>query len=806
MKRYNFSRVIKISVIFLLLGLTFLLSVKQGGGFKSVDEVQIGQWVWRLYEAPFPVIQYSPLMLYLHFLLSLLYQAVLLFLGYISSGLAFVRGPGMDLTIELGRYWSALFGTLAVFMAYKTGKDFYGQGVGLLAGLVMAFNPLLVLYSHIFKPDILTALLLSVSLYFMLHFLKNGQPGGMFKSALFFGLAVAAKYNALPLILVLALALFFKRKELDRKGWQRAGIYLPLGAMVGFFLGAPNWLVHPVQNFRLMFQTYNTQNGALYAQFDKLSFGQVLGHFFTDLVHYFGVFWLVVLVLGMIYGLITRDKKDMLLSTFILLYIFVFGFTHYYGSRFILPLYAAIVVLIAKTLFVDLKRLLLPRTRGWGIIALAIWGITAIYAADQAFFNIRTFNLLKTGSKKEWLKDYRKNHFIMTKKITLAAQFMTPHISKDLSVNRDLSVLRESRAKGREGEIAFLQLGWPTYRSLLEHGLTGTPVIDLAHFRPFYRVEKPDSQILDEDFILLYRVSPQLSGITPGALSFPLPRIFYRGQTTTYLPLQVYEKNPLFGQTEAGTYSHWLYSKKALAALKIYYLSPGKTAFYITSNGQKKAVSPDRENRVAELLLTPLTPKKLSHDFVYRVDIATTGGKREHPLYFVFCPVYRDEEAAATPGLKFTGPFDGEIPALFAPGAFPAWVKDFYGKTGTDLSLLDFVNREIIYNNFDRQSKDATTDILPLQRGHYLVEVSGQTLFTGAPAGPGVLIHLLGYGKKPFSRKQAMNGQLAASLEISVTEPVCFFQIKVTGTRANNYLVERITLRPHYPQSLVNPL
>ncbi|MCK4888598.1 MAG: hypothetical protein KAS97_01625, partial [Candidatus Aminicenantes bacterium] len=114
------------TLIFLIIFLSFLLAIYKSIPFESVDEHMIAKWIWGFHGNPFPVNQYPPLFLYLHFLLSLLYKSVFLLLGIVKTGYEFLyTGIGYKFMIEAGRYISAIFGMLMLYYIYRSGKESY---------------------------------------------------------------------------------------------------------------------------------------------------------------------------------------------------------------------------------------------------------------------------------------------------------------------------------------------------------------------------------------------------------------------------------------------------------------------------------------------------------------------------------------------------------------------------------------------------------------------------------------------------------------------------------------------------------
>jgi 4-amino-4-deoxy-L-arabinose transferase-like glycosyltransferase len=98
------------------------------------------------------------------------------------------------------RSLSALIGVAAVPVAYLVGREAVSQRAGLVAGGLVAFNPLLTWYSQESRPYSLLVLLSGLSLLFFLRGLRRGRDRDLWAWALASQLALLTHYFAAFLV------------------------------------------------------------------------------------------------------------------------------------------------------------------------------------------------------------------------------------------------------------------------------------------------------------------------------------------------------------------------------------------------------------------------------------------------------------------------------------------------------------------------------------------------------------------------------------------------------------------------------
>ena len=523
----------------LLLAGAFLLRVQQWGKFLVPDEDTIAEMTWSLHQDPLPVGMpplpgYPPFFMYLNFFLSLVYQKLLLFLGFIHFDSEFLlTGFGRQFTMKAGRLLIAVFGTSLVYVTYRIGRDFYRESVGFLAALLVAVNPFLILNSHIFKSDIPLALFLVIVLFLLLKFLQTRGIRFLFWASLFEGLAVAAKYNGAIQVLVIGVALGLGWKGMSIPARKKALFSIVAGGLLGFAAGAPNWLFHPLKSAQAAYQ-YAVSQYSGFAFYEKPLPSYLL--YAKDLLESFGWVFLVFLPLGIALALIRKSKYDLLIFAYLAIYYLVQGKSNFYGNRMLLPLLAAMAILIAKTLLDDVPRFLTRWTKVGKLFFPLAWGWTLLFSSGLVVQNLRTFHLLRTTSPYDAAFFYRIHH--IPPGFRIGRETFTPKFAKDQG-RWDLTDIAFQRFRGKNS-LQFLSTGL-----LSKYILTRTKnqrvqtrlSKRLRTFRPFHQIRKKPFSPWSDDVIFWYQLPPDLASIpTEKKGGGSAPALYPRGKKHDRVP------------------------------------------------------------------------------------------------------------------------------------------------------------------------------------------------------------------------------------------------------------------------------
>jgi YYY domain-containing protein len=106
----------------------------------------------------------------------------------------------------LGRFLSAFFDILTVLLVFEMGRQLFGKRVGLVAAALLSATVLHVQYSHFFGAETFLTLFVTAVLYFSVRIWKYGGVWNYAFAGLAFGLALATKLSAAPVLVVPVLA------------------------------------------------------------------------------------------------------------------------------------------------------------------------------------------------------------------------------------------------------------------------------------------------------------------------------------------------------------------------------------------------------------------------------------------------------------------------------------------------------------------------------------------------------------------------------------------------------------------------
>ncbi len=789
--RENFIKIL----VFLLILLSFLISISNSVPFKSVDEGMIANWIWGFNENPFPVNQYPPLFLYLHFLLSLLYKSVFLLLGIIKTGYEFLyTGLGYNFMIEAGRYISAIFGMLTVYTIYKSGKKFFSLSIAFVSLLLIAFNEVFILHSHIFKSDILVTLLISVSLYFLLDFVDKPEKRSLFSASFFFGLAFAAKYNIAVFFVVIIYAIFIRKKIL---GFFRSFSILFLGGFFGFIIASPNWIVNPLGNFKKLIQVYNINDGSVYIQ--HLSPFSIYAHFISDIKDQFGIILFVALIAGIVFSFFKKNEKGILLSIFLIIYILLFGFTGFYGRRFLLPIFPAIILLTSKFLLEDIINIRKINGNVKKAITVMFFIPIVYFSFDRVITEMRRFNMLNVESKSESTLKYRREHNLNDRKYVFGSQLMTPRMKGDVRFRRNFRIKKYFR---RRGIPDFIQVNTSMKWDFEKFGKTKDPyLIDISNFKVFHKIEREKVQDWDYNIHFLYKISKELRKIDPvGTLNIELPTMYYENGGDFFYPKQRYEKTQGLLMSNSGYCFTRIYSKNRIGSFEVKIFSTNSLPLMkIGINGREKVIRGLRvKELVREIHIERINESEFYKQYMYSVKICPEG--KFNPVkipdyYAVVKPIFEQKLHSEKFGLNNINL--EKIPEIFSSSKYPDWVKKVYKDTSVDLSLYEFINT---FDLTDKLKKDCCvyeSPIFPLESGDYLLTFVFEPLVGDFfRNGNGEVEYEIYSSKAKKLKSFKLKHTKEMSYPIKVDSDLSFFRFKVKNLRKNNLLLKSVSVKP----------
>ncbi|MCH7996818.1 MAG: glycosyltransferase family 39 protein, partial [Chloroflexi bacterium] len=327
--------------------------------------------------------------------------------------------PGVDdtdmytMTI-IGRAMSAILDTGTVLLVFLIGRRLFRTRVGLLAAVFTTFAVLHIQLSHFYTTEAMLTFFSVLSFFFLVRVAGEGRRRDAVFAGIAFGLALATKFSAAPMLVGVAAApaLYALRGDEDRVGpWafdpQRLKPALKLlGIMVG--LMALTFVV--TQPYAILDIRYYAADA--YSQSEMVRriidfpFTRQYDNSLPFLYHIWQFsIWGVGLPLGVLMwgglafsaavALFRRSRADLLLMAWVLPFFLITGFAEVKFLRYLLPITPFLAIMAARSSLTGLSWLkgrrfikpALPHRAGAAILGLVIFA-TVFYAF--AFANVYT--------------------------------------------------------------------------------------------------------------------------------------------------------------------------------------------------------------------------------------------------------------------------------------------------------------------------------------------------------------------------------------------------------------------------------
>lgn len=177
-------------------------------------------------------------------------------------------------TVPVLKFWSAIFGTLAVLGLYLLGKElFQRRSAGLIAAFLLATSYWAINFSRIGFRAIMVTFLLTFAFYFFFKGLRTERIRTFFISGLIFGVGLHTyvAYRLAPLILIALLPFLILSYEHFFKRFWKHGLTFILGA----FLSAAPLIFHFVNHP----EELNSRTGAVSIFSPEINKGDFWGTF-----------------------------------------------------------------------------------------------------------------------------------------------------------------------------------------------------------------------------------------------------------------------------------------------------------------------------------------------------------------------------------------------------------------------------------------------------------------------------------------------------------------------------------------------
>lgn len=308
----------------------------------------------------------------------------------------------------LGRIvFGALIGTATVYLLYRLGRKFFSREHGLLSSFFLAVCFLHVRDSHYIYVDIPLLFLLLLSFFQILKILNHGGKKEYVLFGIIFGTAVTTKYNGVFLICPFLVA------HLIRKGSIKLMFTSFVLSILVFFI------LNPFSLIDLKF--FVTE---LVTQSKSETFSGFFHHFRYSLTEGMGIPLFYLSLVGILFGLFSRDSKRLTLLSFVVVYFVALTFLSQPYDRYVLPIIPFLCFFAADVLIKISGRVRVIQK--WPTVFAAIIiipSVAKIFVSDYLFLqkDVRT-------QAKEWIEQ----HIPADSKIALDPQFYSPRLRPNL--------------------------------------------------------------------------------------------------------------------------------------------------------------------------------------------------------------------------------------------------------------------------------------------------------------------------------------------------------------------------------------
>ena len=298
------------------------------------------------------------------------------------------------------RIFTALVGSLSIFICYLVAKKAYGKAVATLATVFTAFTVLHIQISHFYALDVVLVAFMLAALYLTLSVAKGGGYRAYIMAGVFVGLSVATRVNGFIVLFPLLTAHLVKEgwptspllrsiPSLIKRLFQKELVLACVCALGVFLVINPALVLDPSARSFFLWELMGA--GGYFRPQRALQFeGTTPLYYLTNLLFWgMGPLLEVVSILGVIYALAkARKRENAVFLTFIAMYFAIVGTQRNKYIRYTLPMLPILNILAAQFLYslkITVQKRRYLRWAVEGAISL-VMAFSFLYAA--AFTNI----------------------------------------------------------------------------------------------------------------------------------------------------------------------------------------------------------------------------------------------------------------------------------------------------------------------------------------------------------------------------------------------------------------------------------
>ena len=254
----------------------------------------------------------------------------------------------------IGRFISVIFGVLTVYLTFCIAKKLYSEKTGLLSALALSTTPILVVNSHYISTDVTMSFFVCLTFLFSIKILESSQRKWYILAGICAGLAAQAKYNAAVALLtvpVAGLLRTYKSKKDFIFCWFRKKVLVSYICAIGMFL----LLLSPFI-FSAPREFVKCFSAGMFRTSPKISNAVSNFLFYMKvLYHGMGLPLFLIAILGIIFAVLRREKKDILLLFWIIFNYLILVFMsplHDRHMRYMLIMLPFLVIIASQFIMV----------------------------------------------------------------------------------------------------------------------------------------------------------------------------------------------------------------------------------------------------------------------------------------------------------------------------------------------------------------------------------------------------------------------------------------------------------------------
>jgi len=310
----------------------------------------------------------------------------------------------MEPLLLIGRYATAIMGTLSVGLLYAVGRRLYNGRVGVMAALMLAVSSMHVWTSHLVNTDVPLTFFFLAALYYIARFTASGNRWDYGAAAFFCAVTINIKLTGVGIgVLFLAAHLMRAReqgKRLIGSLFSKDMGYAALAFLAGLVVSNPPLVLGLKKFIEYHYGVYTNV-------YDEVPYAVEGNAFFTYAVLLYREFGPVLSLLslaGLAFALVKREAWDVVLLVFIAaLYLALANTTFLVQNRYLMTMLPVLFLLNARLL--DVLARLLPRGGKAAMGLIALCGVVLYYPATNSVAYVRTLAEENTSmASKKWIE------------------------------------------------------------------------------------------------------------------------------------------------------------------------------------------------------------------------------------------------------------------------------------------------------------------------------------------------------------------------------------------------------------------